>query len=52
VLSPPGTPQSFDLALIPGVFIGPFLAAAAVGRFEIRFRPWTPQCKMLMSKSP
>jgi uncharacterized membrane protein YedE/YeeE len=36
VLSPPGTPQSFDLALIPGVFIGSFLAAAAVGNLKLK----------------
>jgi len=29
VLSPPGTALSFDLVLIPGVFVGSFLAAAA-----------------------
>lgn len=35
VLSPPGTPLSFDIALIPGVFIGSFLAAAAVGNLKL-----------------
>jgi uncharacterized protein len=35
VLSPPGTGLSFDLALIPGVFFGSFLAAAASGELKL-----------------
>jgi uncharacterized membrane protein YedE/YeeE len=35
VLSPPGTALSFDLALIPGVFAGAFLAAAAAGELKL-----------------
>ena len=35
VLSPPGTGLSFDLALIPGVFLGSFLAAAAGGDLKL-----------------
>lgn len=34
-LSPPGTPPSFDLALIPGVFVGAFLAAAFSGDLKL-----------------
>jgi uncharacterized membrane protein YedE/YeeE len=35
VLSPPGTALSFDLALIPGVLIGAFLAGAASGNLKL-----------------
>ncbi len=35
VLSPPGTGLSFDLALIPGVFLGAFLAGAAGGDLKL-----------------
>lgn len=42
VLSPPGTGLSFDLALIPGVFLGSFLAAAAGGDLKLEgFRDGT-----------
>jgi len=34
-LSPPGTALTFDLALIPGVFVGAFLAGAASGNLKL-----------------
>ncbi|WP_294537209.1 YeeE/YedE family protein [uncultured Rhodoblastus sp.] len=35
VLSPPGVKVTFDLGLIPGVFVGAFLAAAAGGDLKL-----------------
>lgn len=35
VLAPPGSKLSFDLGLIPGVFIGSFLAAASGGELKL-----------------
>lgn len=35
VLSPPGHPWNFDIGLVPGVFIGAFLAAAAKGELKL-----------------
>lgn len=35
VLSPPGHPWNFDIGLVPGVFIGSFLAAAMSGQLKL-----------------
>lgn len=35
VLSPPGHPWNFDIGLVPGVFIGAFLAAAFAGELKL-----------------
>lgn len=35
VLSPPGKPATFELGLIPGVFLGSFAAAARAGELKI-----------------
>lgn len=35
VLSPPGHPWNFDLGLVPGVFLGSFLAAAFNGELKL-----------------
>ncbi len=35
VLSPPGQPLKFDLGLVPGVFLGSFIAAALFGELKL-----------------
>lgn len=35
VLSPPGQPWNFDIGLVPGVFLGAFLAAALKGELKL-----------------
>lgn len=35
VLSPPGRPLDFDIGLVPGVFLGAFLAAALTGELAL-----------------
>jgi hypothetical protein len=35
VLSPPGQPLKFDLGLVPGVFLGSFIAAAFFGELKL-----------------
>jgi uncharacterized membrane protein YedE/YeeE len=35
VLSPPGQPLKFDIGLVPGVFIGSFIAAALAGELKL-----------------
>jgi uncharacterized membrane protein YedE/YeeE len=35
VLSPPGQPLKFDIGLVPGVFIGSFVAAALAGELKL-----------------
>ena len=35
VLSPPGRPLDFDIGLVPGVFLGAFLAAAVTGELAL-----------------
>lgn len=35
VLSPPGQPLKFDLGLVPGVFLGSFVAAALAGELKL-----------------
>jgi len=36
VLSPPGTPLDFAIGLVPGVFLGSFLSAAAAGELKLQ----------------